>query len=119
MGIIIVLFFINNKTQITNQPIFETTATEPLSQTEYQTEARRAVADFELFLKDQTSALTITTRKEKLLELKISKDFQNLHLQLVTIADALLAYNEGQTQEKSHAEELLKEIYSQYPWLNS
>lgn len=119
LGCIVVIFTVNNKSNITKSPVSSFTTAGPLSQIEYQVEAKKAVTEYELFLKGQIPITTITTRKQELLDLTISKEFQGLHLQLVTIADALLALNEGQTQEKNHAEQLLLELYSQYPWLNN
>lgn len=119
VGLVVIIFQVNNKTEKITNPTIVLPSNGPISALDYQAEAKQAVADYELFLQTQTSKIIITTRKQRLLDLKISKEFQNLHVQLVTMADALLALTEGQTQEKNLVEQQLKEIYSQYPWLKS
>lgn len=101
VGLIVIIFLVSNKTEEVTNPTIAIPSNGPISALDYQSEAKQAVADYELFLQAQTSKATITTRKQHLLDLKISKEFQNLHVQLVTMADTLLGLNEGQTQEKS------------------
>jgi hypothetical protein len=119
VGLIVIIFLVSNKTEEVTNPTIAIPSNGPISALDYQSEAKQAVADYELFLQAQTSKATITTRKQHLLDLKISKEFQNLHVQLVTMADTLLSLNEGQTQEKNLADQQLREIYSQYPWLKN
>lgn len=119
VGLIVIIFLVSNKTEEVTNPTIAIPSNGPISALGYQSEAKQAVADYELFLQAQTSKATITTRKQHLLDLKISKEFQNLHVQLVTMADTLLGLNEGQTQEKNLADQQLREIYSQYPWLKN
>lgn len=119
VGLIVIIFLVSNKTEEVTNPTIAIPSNGPISALDYQSEAKQAVADYELFLQAQTSKATIATRKQHLLDLKISKEFQNLHVQLVTMADTLLGLNEGQTQEKNLADQQLREIYSQYPWLKN
>lgn len=119
VGLIVLVFLVNNKTEKVANLTVPITNNGPLSALDYQSEAKKAVADYELFLQDQIPVETISDRKQYLLEIKISKEFQGLHLQLVTIADSLLAFNEGQVEKKDQARQLLSEIYSQYSWLTN
>ena len=119
VGLVVIIFIVSNKTEEVTNPTIAIPSNGPISALDYQSEAKQAVADYELFLQAQTSKATIATRKQHLLDLKISKEFQNLHVQLVTMADTLLGLNEGQTQEKNLADQQLREIYSQYPWLKN
>lgn len=119
VGLIVIIFLVSNKTEEVTNPTIAIPSNGPISALEYQSEAKQAMTDYELFLQDQISIDVISDRKQHLLELKISKEFQGLHLQLVTIADSLLAFNKGQVEEKNQATKLLSELYSQYSWLTN
>jgi len=119
VALIVVVFLVNNKTEKFVNSTVPINSNGPLSETVYKSEAKQAVTDYELFLQDKTPIATISDRKQHLLELKILKEYQGLHLQLVTIADSLLAFNEGQLEEKNQAKQLLLEVYSQYSWLTN
>lgn len=119
VGLIVIMFLVSNKTEKVTNPTIVIPSKGPISALDYQSEAKEAVADYELFLQNQVSKAIITTRKQHLLDLKISKEFQNLHVQLVTMADTLLGLNEGKTQEKNLVDQQLNEMYSQYPWLKN
>ncbi len=119
VGLIVIIFLVNSKTEKVINPPVAISSKGPISALDYQSEAKQAVEDYELFLQEQISIDIISDRKQHLLELKISKEFQGLHLQLVTIADSLLAFNEGQIEEKNQAKQVLSEIYSQHSWLTN
>ena len=119
VGLIIILFSVNNKTEKVINSTVAIPSNGPLSASDYQSEAKKAMVEYELFLEDQIPIGVISERKEHLLELKISKEFQELHLQLVTVADSLLAFNEGQIEGKNQAKQVLSEIYSQHSWLTN
>ena len=91
----------------------------PMSNIDYQVEAQSAVKDYKLFLEGEVSINTIMNRKEHLLSLKISREYQDLHLNLVMVADYLQAASKGQAQEKDHARNVLSELYKKYSWLNT
>lgn len=119
VGLIIILFSVNNKTEKFINSTVTIPSIGPISVSDYQSEAKKAIVEYELFLKDQLPIGVISDRKQHLLELKISKEFQSLHLQLVTVADSLLAFNEGQIEGKNQAKQVLSEIYSQHSWLTN
>ena len=116
---IIVVFVYSEKNKPDQTVELKTEIAKPLTEKAYQTEAQLAVRDYELFLKNETMISTIENRKQHLLDVIISKQFQDVHLQLVMIADSLLAFNQGNNQEEDNAEQSLTKIYSQYPWLKN
>lgn len=94
----------------------EEEALPPVSITEdYPAEAKAAMTDFQLFLEKQKTAEEITQRRERLLSLTITKEYQHVHLSLVMIADALLAGEEGQAAEREHALEMINQVLQEHP----
>ncbi len=86
---------------------------------DYITEAKAAIADFDLFLQGKKTGVELTQRRDQLLSLTITKDYQSLHLSLVMIADALIAADEGNQGEKERALELLEKVLQEHPELKS
>lgn len=105
------------KTMVPNQ------AAESLPQVsvtvDYLVEAKAAMTDFELFLQGKKTGAELTQRRDQLLSLTITKDYQSLHLSLVMIADALIATDEGNQGEKERALELLEKVLQEHPELKS
>lgn len=88
----------------------------PVSITEdYPAEAKAAMADFQLFVQKQKTTEDLNERRTRLLSLTITKQYQNLHLSLVMIADALLAGEEGQAAERDHALEMINQVLQDHP----
>ncbi len=85
----------------------------------YTTEAKAALTDFELFLQHKNNRADIIKRRDQLLSLTITKDYQSLHLSLVMIADALIAADEGNQGEKERALEILEKVWQEHPELKS
>jgi hypothetical protein len=88
----------------------------PLSSENYQAEARDTVQLYELFLKGEKSFEEITIKKDHLLSVKVSREYQDLHLRLVMLADSLQT-DHNDKSPSSTPENVLSALYLEYPWL--
>lgn len=82
---------------------------------DYPSEAKAAMLDYQLFLEGDKNIEDIKNRREQLLSLTISREFQSLHLSLVMIADALIAGEEGDEAEQQRALEMISTILQTHP----
>jgi hypothetical protein len=85
---------------------------------DYNTEAKAAVSDYQDFLKGEKSEADIKNRRDYLLSLKISKENQALHLSLVMIADNLLA-SRNDLNEKNRVQRMLTTLITDHPILSN
>lgn len=91
-------------------------STPPVTVSEnYLSEAKTAMADYQLFLQKEKSLEEITSRRERLLSLTIAKENQSLHLRLVMVADSLIAGVQGDITEEERAQEMINSILQDYP----
>lgn len=90
----------------------------PMSNESYQIEAQTAVQAYELYIEGEKSLEEVMLLKEHLLTLKISREYQDLHLKLVMIADEL-QINTIDYLKKDKLEASLSDLYLEYPWLKN
>ncbi len=76
---------------------------------DYNKEAQLALDDYEMFLEGDKNKTDIENRRSVLLALKITKEYQDLHLALVRIADTLIN-STGDSAANNKARLMISEV---------